>query len=127
MLLHQVQHQLFCRVSVVLDLSWFMVSASYRRRASTLCRELRLSAFVQSMSAVIGEVESSFKSLKFLRRSRGGSTDRSFCVVTPGTDRRTLGCTKEQISRHLDQLAKSRTQPAEQMPTKHRDHRLEWP
>jgi len=30
--------------------TWFMVSASYRRRASTLCRELRLSAFVQSMS-----------------------------------------------------------------------------
>jgi hypothetical protein len=30
---------------------------------------------------------------------------------------RTLGCTKEQISRHLDQVAKSRTQPAEQKPS----------
>ena len=40
---------------------------------------------------------------------------------------RTLGCTKEQISRHLDQVAKSRTQPAEQKPSKHRDHRLDWP
>ena len=36
---------------MVLDLSWFMASSSYRRRASTLCRELRLSAFVQSSAA----------------------------------------------------------------------------
>ena len=41
----------FSAASMVLDLSWFMVSTSYRRRASTLCRELRLSVFVQSMSA----------------------------------------------------------------------------
>ena len=40
---------------------------------------------------------------------------------------RKLGCTKEQINRHLDQVAKSRTQPAEQKPTKHRDHQLDWP
>ena len=36
----------FSAASMVLDLSWFMVSASYRRRASTLCRELRLSALL---------------------------------------------------------------------------------
>ena len=40
---------------------------------------------------------------------------------------RTLGCTKEQISRHLNQVAKSRIQPAEQKPTKRRDHQLDWP
>jgi hypothetical protein len=40
---------------------------------------------------------------------------------------RTLGCTKEQISRHLDQVAKSRVHPAEQKPSKHRDHLLDWP
>jgi hypothetical protein len=36
---------------MVLDLSGVMISAFYRRCASALCRELRLSAFVQSMSA----------------------------------------------------------------------------
>ena len=40
---------------------------------------------------------------------------------------RTLGCTKDQISRHLDQVAKSRTQPAGRNPTKRRDHQLDWP
>jgi hypothetical protein len=40
---------------------------------------------------------------------------------------RTLGCTNEQISRHLDQVAKSRTQPAERKPNKNRDHQLDWP
>jgi hypothetical protein len=40
---------------------------------------------------------------------------------------RTSGCTKEQISRHLNQVAKSRIQPAERKSTKHRDHRLDWP
>jgi hypothetical protein len=49
MLLHQVQR--FSAASMVLDLSGVMISAFYRRCASALCRELRLSAFVQSMSA----------------------------------------------------------------------------
>ena len=49
MLLHQVQHQLFS-ASMVLDLSGAMISAFYRRRASTLCREVRPSDFVEPMT-----------------------------------------------------------------------------
>src|SRR6476620_3201470 len=42
----------FSAASVDLDLSALvMVSASYRRGASTLCRELRLSAFLQQRHA----------------------------------------------------------------------------
>lgn len=41
---------------------------------------------------------------------------------------RKLGCTKEQVSRHLDQLTRSRTQPAkEQKRGKNRPHRIDWP
>ena len=44
----------FSAASMDLDLSGLvMVSAAYRRGASTLCRELRLSAFVQPMSAAV--------------------------------------------------------------------------
>ena len=41
---------------------------------------------------------------------------------------RKLGCTKEQVSRHLDQVTKSRTQPTKQQKgSKNRPHRLDWP
>ena len=40
---------------------------------------------------------------------------------------RKLGCTKEQVSRHLDQVTKSRTQPTQQKRGKNRPHRIDWP
>jgi hypothetical protein len=41
---------------------------------------------------------------------------------------RKLGCTKDQVSRHLEQVTKSRTQPTKQQKrTKTRPHRLDWP
>jgi len=40
---------------------------------------------------------------------------------------RKLGCTKEQVSRHLDQVTKSRTQPSQQKRAKNRPHQLDWP
>ena len=40
---------------------------------------------------------------------------------------RKLGCTKEQVSRHLDQVTKSRTQSTQQKRSKNRPHRLDWP
>ena len=41
---------------------------------------------------------------------------------------RKLGCTKEQVSRHLDQLTRSRTRPAkEQKQGKNRPHQIDWP
>ena len=58
------------------------------------------------------------------------SFENSYALPTVkeiGQRLRTLGCTKEQISRHLDQVAKSQTQLAEQKPPKHRDHQLDWP
>ena len=40
---------------------------------------------------------------------------------------RKLGCTKEQVSRHLDQVTKSRTAPASEKPSKNRQHNIDWP
>jgi len=41
---------------------------------------------------------------------------------------RRLGCTKEQVSRHLDQVTKSRTHPAKQQKrSKKGRHRIDWP
>jgi flagellar motor switch protein FliG len=40
---------------------------------------------------------------------------------------RKLGCTKEQVSRHLEQVTKSRVQPAKEKRSKHRPHRIDWP
>jgi hypothetical protein len=40
---------------------------------------------------------------------------------------RKLGCTKEQVSRHLDQVTKSRTQPTQAKRSKNRPHRIDWP
>ena len=41
---------------------------------------------------------------------------------------RKLGCTKEQVSRHLDQLTRSRARPAEEQKRgKNRPHRIDWP
>ena len=40
---------------------------------------------------------------------------------------RRLGCTKEQVRRHLDQVTKSRTEPVSKMPKKHRTQGFDWP
>ena len=40
---------------------------------------------------------------------------------------RKLGCTKEQVSRHLDQVSKSRTRPSDEKRSKNRPHRIDWP
>lgn len=40
---------------------------------------------------------------------------------------RKLGCTKEQVSRHLDQVTKSRTAPASEKRNKNRQHEIDWP
>jgi hypothetical protein len=40
---------------------------------------------------------------------------------------RKLGCTKDQVSRHLDRVTKSRAQPAERKRSKNRPHRIDWP
>ena len=40
---------------------------------------------------------------------------------------RKLGCTKDQVSRHLDQVTKSRAQPTEPKRSKNRPHRIDWP
>jgi hypothetical protein len=40
---------------------------------------------------------------------------------------RKLGCTKEQVSRHLDQVTKSRIEPTRQKRSKNRPHRIDWP
>jgi hypothetical protein len=40
---------------------------------------------------------------------------------------RKLGCTKEQVSRHLDQVTKSRTAPVSEKLNKNRQHRIDWP
>jgi hypothetical protein len=39
---------------------------------------------------------------------------------------RKLGCTKEQVSRHLDQVTKSRTAPVSER-NKNRQHKIDWP
>ena len=40
---------------------------------------------------------------------------------------RKLGCTKEQISRHLDQVTKSRTAPVSEKRNQNRQHKIDWP
>ena len=40
---------------------------------------------------------------------------------------RKLGCTKEQVSRHLDQVTKSRTAPVSEKLNKNRQHKIDWP
>jgi len=40
---------------------------------------------------------------------------------------RKLGCTKEQVSRHLDQVAKSRTAPVKEKRNKDHQHKIDWP
>ena len=40
---------------------------------------------------------------------------------------RKLGCTKEQVSRHLDQVTKSRTAPGSEKRNKNRQHKIDWP
>ena len=40
---------------------------------------------------------------------------------------RKLGCTKEQVRRHLDQVAMSRSEAARGKPRKHRPKALDWP
>jgi hypothetical protein len=39
---------------------------------------------------------------------------------------RRLGCTKDQVSRHLEQVTKSRTKPVAKK-AKNRPHRIDWP
>lgn len=38
---------------------------------------------------------------------------------------RKLGCTKEQVSRHLDQVTKSRTAPVSEKRNKNRQHKID--
>jgi hypothetical protein len=40
---------------------------------------------------------------------------------------RKLGCTKEQVSRHLDQVTKSRPAPVSEKRNKNRQHKIDWP
>ena len=40
---------------------------------------------------------------------------------------RKLGCTKEQVRRHIEHVAKSRTEPISKTRVKNRPHRLDWP
>ena len=40
---------------------------------------------------------------------------------------RKLGCTKEQVSRHLDQVTKSRSARASEKRNKNRQHKIDWP
>ena len=40
---------------------------------------------------------------------------------------RRLGCTKQQVRRHLDQVTKSRTEPIRKKPKKHRTQAFDWP
>ena len=39
---------------------------------------------------------------------------------------RRLGCTNEQVIRHLEQVTKGRTKPAPER-SKNRPHRIDWP
>jgi hypothetical protein len=40
---------------------------------------------------------------------------------------RKLGCTKDQVGRHLEQVTKSRAQPVKEKRSKNRPHRIDWP
>ena len=40
---------------------------------------------------------------------------------------RKLGCNKEQVSRHLDQVTKSRTAPVSEKRNQNRQHKIDWP
>ena len=40
---------------------------------------------------------------------------------------RKLGCTKEQVSRHLDQVTKSRTAPVSEKRNQNRQHKIDSP
>ena len=40
---------------------------------------------------------------------------------------RKLGCTKEQVSHHLDQVTKSRTAPVSEKRNKNRQQKIDWP
>jgi hypothetical protein len=40
---------------------------------------------------------------------------------------RRLGCTKDQVRRHLDQVTRSRTEPIGKKPKKHRTQGFDWP
>jgi len=40
---------------------------------------------------------------------------------------RRLGCTKQQVRRHLDQVTKSRTEPISKKPKKNRTQAFDWP
>jgi hypothetical protein len=40
---------------------------------------------------------------------------------------RKLGCTEEQVRRHLDQVAVSRTEVAKEKIVKHRPKAIDWP
>ena len=40
---------------------------------------------------------------------------------------RKLGCTKEQVSRHLDQVTKSRTAPVSEKRNQNCQHKIDWP
>ena len=40
---------------------------------------------------------------------------------------RKLGCTKEQVTRHIEHVTKSRTEPVSKTQGKNRPHVLDWP
>ena len=40
---------------------------------------------------------------------------------------RKLGCTKEQVSRHLDQVTRSRTAAVSEKRNKNRQQKIDWP
>jgi len=40
---------------------------------------------------------------------------------------RKLGCTKEQVRRHVNQVTKSRTEPVSKKQLKNKPHRFDWP
>ena len=40
---------------------------------------------------------------------------------------RKLGCTKEQVRRHVEHVTKSRTEPVNKTRGKNRPHVLDWP
>jgi hypothetical protein len=40
---------------------------------------------------------------------------------------RKLGCTKEQVKRHLDQVAMSRLEPPKEKRTRARSNAVDWP
>ena len=40
---------------------------------------------------------------------------------------RKLGCTKEQVRRHIEHVTRSRSEPVNKKRGKNRPHRLDWP